>query len=206
MVNSGVFQSLTQSLSRELDCARQIEKQMESLQEIESLQELRTAQSRLAALERTHQSALEAREDGHVMVTKMVEDACGDRVAALGREVAASRLQLQSALALVAQRERFADEKVEAERRLFVEALKRQQADMMNELATFIDERGRATKGRNPRRWLCARRVRRSVLAAERAGSRSAAPLARRGAALEPTRLRRLNATASGKGGRSAAW
>ena len=134
MVNSGVFQSLTQSLSRELDCARQIEKQMESLQEIESLQELRTAQSRLAALERTHQSALEAREDGHVMVTKMVEDACGDRVAALGREVAASRLQLQSALALVAQRERFADEKVEAERRLFVEALKRQQADMMNEL------------------------------------------------------------------------
>ena len=114
MVNSGVFQSLTQSLSRELDCARQIEKQMESLQEIESLQELRTAQSRLAALERTHQSALEAREDGHVMVTKMVEDACGDRVAALGREVAASRLQLQSALALVAQRERFADEKVEA--------------------------------------------------------------------------------------------
>jgi len=134
VVNSGVFQSLTQSLSRELDCARQIEKQMESLQEIESLQELRTAQSRLAALERTHQSALEAREDGHVMVTKMVEDACGDRVAALGREVAASRLQLQSALALVAQRERFADEKVEAERRLFVEALKRQQADMMNEL------------------------------------------------------------------------
>ena len=95
MVNSGVFQSLTQSLSRELDCARQIEKQMESLQEIESLQELRTAQSRIAALERTHQSALEAREDGHVMVTKMVEDACGDRVAALGREVAASRLQLQ---------------------------------------------------------------------------------------------------------------
>ena len=78
MVNSGVFQSLTQSLSRELDCARQIEKQMESLQEIESLQELRTAQSRLAALERTHQSALEAREDGHVMVTKMVEDACGE--------------------------------------------------------------------------------------------------------------------------------
>ena len=62
MVNSGVFQSLTQSLSRELDCARQIEKQMESLQEIESLQELRTAQSRLAALERTHQSALEARD------------------------------------------------------------------------------------------------------------------------------------------------
>ena len=96
------------------------------------MQELRTAQSRLAALERTHQSALEAREDGHVMVTKMVEDACGDRVAALGREVAASRLQLQSALALVAQRERFADEKVEAERRLFVEAPS--SGHMMNEL------------------------------------------------------------------------
>ena len=143
---------------------------MESLQEIESLQELRTAQSRLAALERTHQSALEAREDGHVMVTKMVEDACGDRSL---RSAARwpPRLQLQRALALAAQRERFADEKVEAERKLFVEALKRQQADMMNELRHVHQMNvERARKRRNFEKVASLRETlsRRSVLAWQR--------------------------------------
>ena len=129
--NEPVFRALMDGLRKEEEMLQKMELQTSRAEVKQETERLAVLNGRISSLERAVEECKVAQNKAKQEILALGSHGYERQLADLRRQLAEQGEQVEHGQALVAQRERWADEQVEIEKRLFAEALQRVQAEHM---------------------------------------------------------------------------